>query len=135
MTNNNDVVNLDTDEKMKGRALVILVDARGVTYERQCGGLYCDHREVTGFELIGIAGSLDLSRKISVFLMEDWLNNYGPWPDKDDIFTLKPETIEFYEFLFKGFKIDLDRVSQSTEAWIYGKFRGKEAVLTWENSD
>lgn len=112
-----------------GAGVVIELDegmwAKEVT--NQVGGCACRHPKATGIVRI-VATFSGLHRHFS---------------DEDSEYTglcgvgISEKTADFLDACLAHlhFKVDRSKLKESQEAWIFGFYEGKPAVLTWGNSD
>jgi hypothetical protein len=134
---------LDATEQF-GMFLIIQAPT-GVTYQHQCGGLRCDHREAEGF-LVPVGGHKDAQPFIDFFDKE--FDDYPlviPWTEaqiKKLRFLVRtmPYYDEAYEEEGTGFgpynaELDESRMAECTEAWIPVTTSDGNAILIFENCD
>lgn len=152
------MINLDAKEYADAIGLIVL-DAEGISYQRQTGGIYIDTPQALGvfveFGIIAEDTYLD-GAKLLLSEMFGFKSKYGGRSDKIDEDTAKKidfimnETLNnsvFHTDFLKPFGSEIDTIktdrnafNKSQEAWVYVVIKarnGKEfpAILTWENSD
>lgn len=106
--------------------IVIMIGEHGSEFVTQCGGHACLKRKAVG-EILQVA-TKDIEDKFTHFFLN---GVWGGWCDRG----IDEETALFIEGLIPNFLVDRSRMCESIEAWIFGYYNNKEAVLTWQNSD
>lgn len=125
----------------------------GVIYEQQCGGSYCDHREIEGYLTLLVRQEPDDTTAdrfgvspadlTAIFHNEDDHCHFSqPW-------LITPERVERLSALIltlgyfggpdgapvQGFELDRSRIGEVYEAWVPVTTADGTGVLLWNNCD
>lgn len=128
------------------QTVLLVPENTGIIYTNQVGGTECDHPEMEGF-LIPIEYDIQLDNPISslTFKLCALFPEGNPGIVDRDIAIKIQELLDSSPFT-TGVIVDLDKIEESKEAWLYVQVHGtlddtieehsvSGAVLTWPNSD
>lgn len=108
-------------------AWIILKDEAGPMFEQQAGGYACAHPTARGFLVPlpeGVNGTLS-----GYFVGPKWSGWCCDGIDTEDADFIDNELAK------EGIYVDRALYDQSMEAWIHVSYKGRPAVLTFDNSD